>query len=235
MDNETLINHYFEGNLTPQQELLFEERITTDPDFAMEVQFQKKLKAAITLESRKDFKDKLRGFENTKSLRTKGKTWLYIAASIVVLLGVTFFLTNQAASHETLYASYFEPYPNTVAPIVRSESVQTTENEAFSAYEAGNYKKAVQLFGELAQGSGQEYALFYKAVSLMMLEQMDDASTILSTTTWTENYSQKARWYLALCYLKQKEEEKTKLILREIVAQKGYNYEQAEKLLKKLN
>ena len=236
MEHEDLIISYFESNLTPQEKVLFDNLMKTDPIFEERVTFEEKIKKTITLEERKALKLELQALENEKwGKKTTKKQWLYIAASIIVLLGISMFFVNQGNSSEKLYASYFEPYPNTVAPVVRSTSQKDIKNDAFSAYELGNYKKASQLFSELSQQTEEEYALFYNAMSLMMTDEIEQATLILADTSWNEEYSGKSTWYLALCYLKQKETQKSKKLLQDIISTNSYNSDKAAKLLQKIN
>lgn len=234
MEHENLIISYFESNLTPQEKVLFDKLMQTEPSFAKSVAFEKKVKKAITLEERKTLKQELKTLEDRKWQKSPKKHWGYIAASIVVLLGLSLFFIDQSPSNDKLYASFFEPYPNIVAPLVRSSSQKNLKNDAFSAYELGDYKKASQLFYELSSKTGEEYAMFYNAMSLMMIDQTESAGQILADTSWSPEYHEKSIWYLALCYLKQKESEKTKTLLQTIIAAQGYNSQKAEELLNKI-
>lgn len=233
MDNESLINSYFESDLTPEQKILFDELMETDENFAEAVAFQEKIKVALTLENREILKQTLRGLEN-KSKQKTPLTWLYIAASVVALLGVSLFFMNQESSNEKLYATYFEPYPNTVAPIVRGSSQKDIKMEAFAAYETGDYQRSAQLFHNLTESTQEDYAPFYNAISLMMLDDIDAASSIFENNAWDTDYQGKVNWYLSLCHLKQHRLEKAKSLLQQVVQNHSYNSEKAKYLLQKL-
>lgn len=234
MERDDLINHYFEGNLTAQERVLFDQLMDTDQAFADSVAYEKKVKAAITLENRKSLKAKFVSIESRKSSKPFNKQWLYIAASIVVLLGISMFFINQTPSNDKLFATYFEPYPNTVSPIVRNPTQKTTKYDAFSAYESGDYHKASQLFGELGQSTFEEYVPFYQSMAFLMTDNVTDAYGILTKTKWSPDYREKANWYLALCYIKQNNSIKAIKLLESIVSEKTYNHDKAKKLLQKL-
>ncbi len=234
MDNESLIESYFEGNLTTQEKLLFDKLMQTDQHFAETVSFEEKTKVAITLEARENLKTILRSLEN-KIENKRSKTWLYIAASVIVLLGVSLFFMNQTPSNEKLFATYFEPYPNTVAPIVRNSSQKDLKSDAFAAYELGDYQRAAQLFNTLTENSQEDFAPFYHAISLMMLDEIDGATTIFKSNPWNIGYQEKVDWYLSLCHLKQGRIRKAKALLSNIVQSQSYNSEKAKYLLSKLN
>lgn len=233
MDNESLKDSYFEGNLTPKEKMLFDKLMETDESFANAVAFEEKTRVAITLESRKQLKEKLRKLEAKPQQRTS-RSWLYIAASAIVLLGVSLFFIDQTPSNDKLFATYFEPYPNTESPIVRSGSEKTSKDAAFAAYELGDYQQASELFYSLSETTQEEYAPFYNAISLMKLDNLKEASNILATTTWSTKYKGKAEWYLSLCHIKEHRLEEAKSILRIIVENDSYNSDKARKLLQKL-
>ena len=233
MDNESLIDSYFEGTLTPQEKLLFDQKMKTNESFSEAFNFEKKTKAAITLESRRKLKEKLQKLEG----KAKGKSsmsWIYIAASVVVLLGISLFFINQTPSNDKLYATYFEPFPNTESPIVRGSTQKDIKNDAFAAYEQGNYKSAVQFFHNLTETTQEEYVPFYNAISLMMLDDIEAAATIFEKIQWSSDYQGKVNWYLSLCHIKQHKPEKAKALLRDVVENQSYNHEKAKKLLRKL-
>lgn len=234
MEKDDLINHYFEGNLTAKERVIFDKLMDTDPEFVDAIAYEKKVKVAITLENRKNLKAKLVGFENNKSEKNFNKQWVYIAASVVVLFGISLFFFNQTPTNDKLFATYFEPYPNTIAPIVRSNVQKTTKHDAFSAYESGDYQKSSQLFGALIESSGEEYALFYQSMSYLMLNDVPQASNILSKSNWTDAYKEKANWYLALCYIKQNNSKEAKTLLHSLVSENSFNHEKARELLRQL-
>lgn len=234
MDNENLINRYFEGTLTPQERMLFDDLLKSDSDFSEQLRFHKMTKAAITLESRKELKNKLQKFEQENSPAKKSKNWLYIAASVVILLGISLFFVNQDPSSNKLYAQYFEPYPNTVAPIVRSNSQRDIKNDAFAAYENENYQKATELFSQLSSETNEEFAIFYNAMSLMKLERISEASELLAETNWSKSYNDKALWYLSLCRLKENNIPDTKRLLQKLITANGFKNKEAKSLMSKL-
>lgn len=234
MRNENLINSYFEGTLTPQDRLLFDKLMETDPSFSEQVTFHEMIKAAIALETRDSLKSKLQEFEDEQISKSRGKKWLYVAASIAVLLGISLFFVDQKPTANKLYAQYFEPYPNTVAPVVRSDSDKNLKSDAFAAYESENYEKASQLFVRIASTEKEEFAYFYNAMSLMKLERVSEAADILSKTEWTESYKDKSLWYLSLCRLKQNNLLETKELLRKLIQKNGFKYKEAESLLREL-
>src|SRR5690606_4112640 len=228
-----LIQKYFENSLSPQEVAQFEKLLSDDREFADEVTFQKKIKKAITLEERTTLKDKFKTFENQK---TSNYNWWYVAASIVVLLGTSIWFMGQKEDYDTLYAAYYETYPNLIAPVVRNDKETITDREkAFVYYEKQDYDQALQTFQKIINTNpNEEYAHFYSAISLMELDEFENASKILSETKWSEKYEDDAIWYLALLELKNENLEVAKKLLQKTSKSGNYQKESLE-LLEKLD
>ncbi|TYB75902.1 hypothetical protein [Bizionia myxarmorum] len=232
MDKEKLLNHYFENSLSAEETLAFDNLRLTDSAFAEEVVFQRKLKMAITLEERALLKERLQKYESKKQPNLK---WLYVAASFLLLIGLSFWYTNQGPNYDKLYASYFEVYPNLVDPVVRNgNDEKTVTTEAFIAYENGDFAKASQLFETISKNNPEEYALFYKAISLMKLNQLEQAAVIFANIPWSSSYKDHATWYLALVKVKQKDVSESKKLLESLSVNSLYTKE-AKELLQKLD
>ena len=232
MDKEQLLNRYFEKTLNAEETTAFENLMLTDAEFAEEVAFQKQLKKAITLEERILLKEKLQKLESKKQPTFK---WWYAAASFLALIGLSFWYANQDADYDNLYASYFEVYPNLVEPIVRNGNEEKTiTTEAFTAYEHGDFAKASELFEAISKDNQEEYALFYNAISLMKLQQLEEAAVIFSGTAWSSTYNDNAVWYLALIKLKQEDIPESKKLLQSL-SDKSVYAKEATELLQKLD
>lgn len=235
MDKDTLINKFFENTLDAAERQLFNELMETDKAFADQVVFEQKTKAALTLNSREALKSKLQDYEKVYSKKpASSNQWLFVAAGIAAIIGLIVFIQPQQLSNPDLYSEYFTAYPNTVAPIVRSENKLTDNSEAFEAYESKDYETATVLFHQIYGSSQEEYARFYEAISLMATKNFEESKDILATTEWSSDYSEKARWYLALNYLAINQTKNSRIILENILRDKSYQYKKAKKLLEKM-
>lgn len=235
MNKETLIERYFEKDLSAEEKALFDKLLLKDPLFAEDVVFQKRLKKVITLDSRQNFKEQLQKLEAQRKPRTESKKiWLYIAAGILLLLGIgNFFLFNQSGN-ERLFEQYFEPYPNTVAPVVRQINESDLQSDAFAAYEEGDFEEAANLFEKLARSTGKDYAFFYAAHSNMILKKFDKAEQIFKNHVFTENFRDERDWYLALIYIRLNKKEQAEELLEMISKENSFNSEKAKILQQKL-
>ena len=233
MDKETLISNYFEKTLSTEEQIQFDFLMETDADFAKEVAFQKKVKRAITSAERTALKKKLQAFEETKPKVKSFKVW-YAAASIVLICGLGFYFTQTSTT--TIYKDYYQSYPNVVAPAVRGENSNDIKSEAFFEYDNGNYAKALELFSKIYDVEQDDYALFYKGLSLMELQKTKDAIATFNQFDVKKNnsFTPFVKWYLALSYIKENQLENAIPLLKSLSETENQQQEMAKKLLSEL-
>ena len=239
-DKEILIEKYFEGQLSANEKQLFDETFKNDGDFKTTFEFEQNVKDGIHLLERNSLKKMLKGFEEkpqTKIIPFRNWLWLGAAAMLVMGISLWLFLGNQANSEE-LYMSYYQTYPNVVAPIVRGESTpQDEKQKAFEAYEQEKYPIAQTLFHQIFEKTKEEYALFYESQSYFASGETQKGIDLLENFKFTDDkypFKTQQQWYLALGYLKLKEVEKAKKYLQMLVIYENIQKENARKLLSRL-
>ncbi|WP_192350415.1 hypothetical protein [Algoriphagus sp. Y33] len=233
-DRDILIDGYFEKTLTALQQTEFDRLMLEDSSFAEEVTFHRKLKAAIRMEERENLKAR---FDTIDATPSPSYRWWYAAAAVLALMAMGWWISSQIPQQpKDLYYAYFEPYPNTVEPLVRSDAGQKGLSvQAFHLYEEGEYAKAGAAFGRLYQESNKEQDLFYQAISLMAAGKTTEALPLLERQEWTASYFEASQWYLALAYLKEEQLSQAKTHLKKVRDAKGFLSSQATKLLKELD
>ena len=238
MKQEDLIEKYLQNRLSPEDVLMVNELLQNDKDFEKELTLQSNLKKAIKKDDDDNFRNLISELESKAKIekpqpKRSYTKWL-AAASIVVLLGLSYFFTmNQKASNNELFASYFEPYRNVVQPLERGSDQQDKKTLAFLAYEKGEYEKAIQLFTDLFSDTKEPYYLFYKANALMKIDKANEAVPLLLEHLKTKDtLTEKTTWYLALAYIKIDDKPNARTALKKVIADGTYKTSEAEKLLK---
>lgn len=164
------------------------------------------------------------------------KKWL-IAASVLVIVSLSglLFLPSEKSSDE-LFASYFEPYTNVIAPISRSDKNKSTLEIAFKNYENKKYAEALKGLEKSITKENKTALHLYISVTNLKLENTNKAIAILEenlndSNTWKDKYL----WYLSLAYLKENKTEKAIETLKKLSKQVN-NFKKVEtlSLLKKL-
>lgn len=238
MDKDILLNNYFEGNLSEEEKQQFDELLSNDSEFKTEFEFQKKAKVAVVLSERQKLKNQLKEIENSRKLKNKNKTWLSIAASIVVVLSLGFiFFWNSSTTNDDLYADFYETFPNIEAPTTRGENNLNIKSEAFYAYDSKDYKKATELFSEIYKVEKTDYAIFYIGLSEMELNEHKKAINTFSLFEGdsNNNFYYYVKWYKALCYLKENDIENSKKLLNEVTKNTNPFQLKSKELLSKLD
>lgn len=216
-----LIDRYFENALSPKERLEFNDLLQKNESFRKEFLFHKDLKKAVTRHQNEELKEILGKFESNLNRNSRFSVvpikWL-AAASLALLLSVGSWMVKNYAfpSSERIFETYYEPYPNTVLPIVRGEELPTIEYRAFLAYEAEEYYKAINLFNSI-ENSEEKYIRFYQALCLLSVDKTEEAIQALMPLTESSpgtlqnmDCRQKATWYVGLAYLKQGNEERAR-------------------------
>ncbi|MGI9530138.1 tetratricopeptide repeat protein [Lutimonas sp.] len=239
MKNNDLIDSYFENSLSPKEQKIFNDLLQNNIDFKNEFQFQKDLKKVIASKQREELKSVLTEIEERAQRKSTilsiPKKWM-VAASLLIIVGIGTWGVKSTyyPSNESIYSDYFEPSRNTVQPVVRGENINTIEYRAFVAYESENYHKAINLFNSV-KNPDEAYVDFYKGLCLMATDKTHEAIEILepiSKMTQLEgknkDFSEKARWYLALNYVKLNDDTKAKNTLLAIINDNDSNYKKEE-------
>ncbi len=238
MNHEELIDNYFENNLSEAELVTFNELLISDSNFAKDVEFRKNLQAAAHLVERAVLKDKLKQFEPVKgkvvSMNKRG-VW-FAAAVFVLVIASTIWILFQKPDAQELYALYYEPYPNVVAPVTRSDAkVDSTIQYAFLMYEAGKYENAALIFQKIYANTKAPFALVYFGICNLQIEQTTRAITALKEAITTNNdYTVIAKWYLAMAYLKNDEPKLALPLVQEVAEVEHPLQPVADKLYEKL-
>jgi tetratricopeptide (TPR) repeat protein len=234
--NRALIEKYFEQSLSVEEQIEFERLLKADEDFKKEFDFENNLKKAFSLNERQALKQKLSSFDEVKTVKINNKKWFYAAACLFAVIGFSVWFSLQQPNNDELFNTYYQTYPNVVAPSVRGAEADNLKTKAFAAYDEGNYQTAVQLFAQIYKIDKSDYALLYQAVSLIELKELEAAKQTLTKFDDAKNseYTPYYYWYLALVELKTNKKEKAIVRLKELATKENPMQQMAKKLLAEL-
>ncbi|KAB8155031.1 hypothetical protein EZY14_003890 [Kordia sp. TARA_039_SRF] len=219
MEHEALIQKYIQDSLNEAEKAQFEALVESDADFALKVAEFENVHAAIKANEKAQLKSHLQQLEATQNdevpaKKTVKKTIrLAIAVAILLVLGlIGNYFMQQATLNETLYATYFEPYPNALAPVTRTQETPTEAlPKAMRLYEDGKHQEAFDLISDITKGqeNPETDVLFYQAMCLLNLQQETEALNILREIKHSKTrFTPQIYWYGALIHIKFKENEK---------------------------
>ncbi len=208
MDQEELINAYLDGKLSPEDRQLFEQLLKEQPEYKTLLEEHRQLKIAVTLEERSKIKDFLVEVDQKEKENPKPKggikSWIYsgFAACLIVLAGLFLWTNLSMTPGEKIYKSYYEAYPNLIAPTVRGETQANLKSDAFLAFDNQDYQKAAVLFENLQHEPDSDYAVFYLGICQLELGRPEKAiPSFLKVKEDADNPDRiTAIWYAALGY-----------------------------------
>lgn len=236
MQQEDLILKYFEGQLSDDEQLEFDALLHRDAAFQKEVTFQKNLKKAIAMEERNALKSRLQSYEPESTTRNRKPKYWMVAVVFLLFFGGLAWFQFQDPDHDNLFAAYYQTYPNTVAPTVRGREDESLKSQAFYSYDNSNYEESVKQFSLLYQQEQADYALFYKALSLIELQQFEASLTVFNELELSgdSTFYPFVKWYKALVHLKLGQETQALALLQTLANSENPQQGMARKLLSDL-
>lgn len=198
-----VLDRFLRNEMTAADETMWKSMMQ-DPGVQDEVRNMTHLQQMIQQEGRDRLRAELKTWDEAQS-QTKviGKRrfidWRWASAAAVALILVSIFvLRGFQDDSKDLFASYFEPYPNIVAPIQKGEAQTTPYEQAFQLYEAGAYQDAIDVFETLPANDSN--VLFYTAVAALKLGDQEVARLKLDALDMIKGhkYRDAAVWYRAL-------------------------------------
>jgi hypothetical protein len=165
--------------------------------------------------------------------RVNWKVYYSMAAILIVGIVTVFYAFLRRPVHETLFRQYYQPYPNTI-PLVRSQTQVGKLELAMMEYEAENYRASLNILQEIIREEPENItAHFYAGISNLSLNESRRAIVLFQKVLDAEkgDFTDHARWYLGLAYLKSKDKKQASSIFRDIINADGIYKKQSEELL----
>jgi tetratricopeptide (TPR) repeat protein len=240
----TLVEKYFDRELSEAEVSYVHERVELDNGFRTLFNQEKDLIKGIRLEGLRRDLDVLRDVERSiKSDESSTKTvqlntWYFKAAAAIVFFVVAAkLLLPVHEDPDKLYQSYFKPYPNVFEPTLRGAlEEESLRSEAFQAYDQGNYQKALVGFNSILKEGNEPSVLLLTGNCNLILGNISEAKNNFRTLikNYKENDTQ-AKWYLSLCYLKEGDVDRARMMWEELSGTEVSYANKAKELLKRVD
>ncbi|UZS00207.1 tetratricopeptide repeat protein [Chondrinema litorale] len=210
--NIYLIERKYDNSLTPNEQSEFENKLKSDKNFQSLFKNENLMVGGIIYKKRLELLDKIKHIEanyqkesqnnNIFNLKPGNKKFWSVAAVITIIISVTSLLLDFSKSNNSdLFDTYYYTYENIYR--VRSNNEYSKIDQAFEAYDKGNFLDASNLFEEIL-GTDVDYAIiFYIANTQLEMGVYEKAITNYSKVIANDaRWGIPAEWYLALTYLK---------------------------------
>lgn len=247
MFNPEVIESYLDGSMPSSDRVVFEKEMTTNEALKSEVESQKLAAKAAYIYGAKMLKTSLQKMD--AEMTTKTNSWsmflsaegfkrLSMAAAVLAITGLMMVggVFKNSNNSSDLFTEYYKPYPNVIAPVVRSNSEMSQTEYAMSLYEQSEFEKAIIEFNTLLSENSENADVlnFYKGLSHLSLGNTEKAIQSLELVGHKCQLSEQTDWYLALAYLTKEDYESSILKLNEVIDYGDFYSERADELRKQL-
>lgn len=186
------------------------------------------IREGLILAGRDSMKSKIYSWEtelnnsNSEARIRRFPMWGRIAAvAAAIMMLMLIFRPGNTDSRTALFEELSQPYPNVLMPVERGSQTETKLEEAFAAYEAGNYAEVLRFFEEADTASLE--LDFYRANALLTQHKHVEALTIFSSIAGSESqFAQQAEWYEAMTLWKDGQQTEAEEIIRRIAEDEGH-------------
>jgi tetratricopeptide (TPR) repeat protein len=113
---------------------------------------------------------------------------------------------------------------------------ESFRSEAFQAYEQGNYQKALDGFNSILKDGNDPGVLLLTGNCNLILGNISEAKNNFRVLIKDyKEHDTQAKWYLSLCYLKEGDVDRAKMMLEELSGTEISYANKAKELLKRVD
>ena len=234
LSNEELAS--FEAELTSNQKLMDEIELIKNIDLALSETDVMQLRNNLQNIASEIAANKQTERSFTGKFKAKRFVLSSVAASLILLLGITGILSRQSSQGD-IYQKFYNRYEAT--GIVRSANLTAnkTLGEALQKFENQDYNAALDLFGKvITTDQNNMVGHFYTGVSLQETGKYQNAIKEYETVIIDKDnlFTEQAEWYIGLCYLQTNENKKAYKQFKKIAKNEGFYQQKAQSILCKI-
>lgn len=241
-----IIEKYLDNQLKPADRQRFEMDVLNNPELKEEIRKHQLLIDGIKLHGRSQLLNKTKEWDaeigavpnsESSSRIISSFRWYYLAAAIAfIIVSVAVIYSNLNAGFDRVVAAHYEPY-NYIPNTQRSENREPRAiDEVFQNYERQDYANVIVLVDALDESDKAEISSFLQANAYQATGENIKAIRAFSNLANSGSmYATASKWYLALCYLSEKQPEKAMPLLKELADSNTSFAPKAEKLMNDLD
>ena len=243
IDFSYFIERYIAGEMDASEKRWFEMELEGNTSLQQEVKLRRRTDAALVRHDIIDLRNKLASIEKQRKEKlvatgARRTTGLRFAAAItaLILIGGLYLLSTGHQSNDSLYSKNFQVYAS--SGVARSGELKLSDFEAaLDLYKKNDFAAAASLFREYLKKKPQsmEADLIYGVAEMKNNNFPAAKSSFRSIIDNADNfYIDQAQWYLALCYVKTRENRDAVSQLETIINSNSIYRDKAKKLIKKI-
>lgn len=229
---EIITEKYLNNQLSEKEKVNFEKTIAGNNELNnLFIEHQNAIVAIEIYSIKKELNQLFQENANPKIMTLK--SWnkkIGIAASLIVLLSISYFFFMQKPASQKLYDTYF--YKDEGLPITMGNSEKNDFNDAMNTYKKDDYSSAsVQFQKLLNQKPTNDTLQYYTAMSYLNNNNFENSEILLKKVTKNNNshFKSDSYYFLSLIALKNNKITEAKSYLEKS------NHQNKLELLEKLN
>jgi tetratricopeptide (TPR) repeat protein len=245
IDFSHFIERYIAGEMREDERTWFEKELNGNGNLRAELELRRKTDDILRNKDIMNLRNKLSTIEKQKkeaavAAKELPKRNHYRYAAIVtalVLIGSIAVLTGRKSGSDELLGKYYRTYE----PMTSQRSGHTVSNADFTLalefYNTNDFTNAALFFSKVLEKNpiDMQSVLLY-GVSNFEDKKYPEAESSFTTVIDDNNnlFIETARWYLALCYIRTKDDEKAREQLQVIADEGGIYSKNARKILRNI-
>jgi hypothetical protein len=242
------IEDYIYNELSEDKLASFEAELSSNQELAAEISLVKEIDLALKENDIMQLRSSLQGIagdiaaekqeERSFTARISSKKILTssVAASLILMLGITGLLSRQSSPGE-IYQKFYSTYQT--SGISRSAGTETNQTLALGLqkFNSKEYEEALILLQQVVSCDQNNAAgHFYAGAALQETGKYDKAiNQYESVIVNSDNlFTEQAQWYIGLCYLQTNENKKAYKQFKKIAETQGFYQQKAKAILRKM-
>ena len=192
-NNEERINRYLHGEMSPEEESVFEADIQKDDTLRQQAESMARIVKGMEIVGNEHDKQLLEKMKASSGKKTSSLRWISIAASIALVFTVSYFVYDYSATIK-LGKDYAYAFP--VSEVVRGEEEEEVVNTL------------TLLFDNVANGKDLDNTI----------KQLEELWALAQSDTYNDytTYEPYIGWNLAIAYLRNYDKKEAKVVLEQL-------------------
>ncbi|WP_111670154.1 tetratricopeptide repeat protein [Algoriphagus litoralis] len=206
------IERYLFQSMHGEELKSFEKEMEQSKPLQEEVKLQSQLIAMLELQA---FSEEKKGQKHRIGIDFSRIIGI-AAVGVLGIAVVIWIFSRQTNSADSLFEAYF--YPDPGLPVTMDAGDTPEFEEGMVSYKEENYARAIQLWQSLEVGQvSSDTITYYLAMAQLNQGNLEGAATLLEQilSDPESEFHQKAAWYLALIWIKNKELEQARKLLQD--------------------
>lgn len=239
---------YIHNELSDEELASFEAELSSNKELVSEINLIKNIDRALAESDVMQLRNKLQRLSKDASSEKQtersfaGKSRVRkvmltsVAASLILLLGITGLLSRQA-SQKDIYQKFYSKYQTTGIARSANSTADQTLTTALQKFNSQDYDAALNLFQKvISTDQNNMVGHFYTGASLQETGKYSNAIKEYQTVIANKDnlFVEQAEWYIGLCYLQTNEDKKAYKQFKKIAENDGFYQAKAQTILRKL-